>query len=70
MEKIPGLIRNTNDSCLVLTKTLAHRLPLRQQAPWAFGDRGLGLTVRLGAGGDPVTSPTPVRGAVQEARGL
>lgn len=37
MEKIPGLLKNTNDSCLVLIKTLVHGLPRRQQEPWASG---------------------------------
>lgn len=37
MEKIPGLIRNTNDSCLVLLKTLVHSLPPRLQEPRALG---------------------------------
>lgn len=70
MEKIPGFIRNTNDSCLVLIKTLAPQTSPETAGAIGLGDRGSGLTVRLGAGGDPVTSPTPVRGAVQEARGL
>lgn len=37
MEKTPGLLENTNDSCLVLIKTLVHGLPRRQQEPWASG---------------------------------
>ena len=67
MGKIPGLARNTNDSCPVLIKTRAHSLPRDRRSP---GPLGWGVRPNGPAGSpeDPLVSPNPVGDAAQEGR--